>query len=58
MKRNHKKYKTKSVFVHKDEPVSGFIEMLDRMGSEGWEAISAWADELGNYVMLKKPISI
>jgi hypothetical protein len=57
MKRNSRKFKTKSVFVAKDEPVSGFVEMLNHMGAEGWEAISAWADELGNYVMLKKSVT-
>jgi hypothetical protein len=52
------RYKKSTIFVHKDEPVSHFIEILNRMGAEGWEAISAWADELGNYVLLKKPITI
>jgi hypothetical protein len=53
-----RKYKKSTIFVHKDEPIAHFIEILNRKGAEGWEAISAWADELGNYVLLKKPITI
>jgi hypothetical protein len=52
------KFKKRSIFVHRDEPVSHFVELLNRMRSEGWEAISAWADELGNHVLLKKPMTI
>jgi hypothetical protein len=51
------KYKKKTIFVHKDEPVARYVEILNRMGSEGWEAICAWADELGNYVRLKKQLA-
>ena len=52
------KFKKKSIFVHKDEPVSHFIEILNRMGSDGWETISVWADELGNHVLLKKHMAV
>ncbi len=52
------KFKKRSIFVHKDEPVSHFIEILNRMGSEGWETISVWADEMGNHVLLKKPLAV
>ena len=52
------KYKKSTIFVHKDEPVSHFIEILNRKGADGWETIAAWADELGNYVRMKKPITI
>jgi len=52
------KFKKSKIFVHKDEPVAHFIEILNRKGADGWEAISAWADELGNHVLLKKPITI
>jgi hypothetical protein len=55
MKRNDKK---STIFVHKDEPIAHFIEILNRKGAEGWEAISAWADEFGNHVLLKKPITV
>jgi hypothetical protein len=51
------KYKKSTIFVHKDEPVAHFIEILNRKGSQGWQAISAWADERGNYVQLKKQIA-
>jgi hypothetical protein len=53
-----RKYKKSTIFVHKDEPIDHYVEILNRLGAEGWEAISAWADELGNYVLLKKPITI
>jgi hypothetical protein len=51
-------YKKNTIFVHKDESFARYVEILNRMGSERWEAISAWADELGNHVVLKKPIAI
>jgi hypothetical protein len=53
-----RKYKKSTIFVHKDEPVTHFIEILNRKRADGWEAISAWADELGNHVLLKKPITV
>jgi hypothetical protein len=52
------KFKKSTIFVHKDEPVAHFIEILNRKGSEGWETIAAWADELGNYVRLKKQLAV
>ncbi|MGA9068773.1 MAG: hypothetical protein WB424_00875 [Terracidiphilus sp.] len=52
------KYKRRTIFVHKDESVSHFIDLLNRMGSDGWETISIWADELGNHVLLKKPLAV
>jgi hypothetical protein len=53
-----RKYKKSTIFVHNDEPIARYVEILNRLGAEGWEAISAWADGLGNYVLLKKPITI
>jgi NAD(P)H-hydrate repair Nnr-like enzyme with NAD(P)H-hydrate dehydratase domain len=53
-----RRYKKSTIFVHHDEPMSHFIEILNRKGADGWEAISAWADDLGNYVLLKKAITI
>ena len=52
------KYKKSTIFVHKDEPISRYVEILNRKGAEGWEAISAWADELGNHILLKKLVTI
>jgi hypothetical protein len=51
-----RKYKKNTIFVHRDEPFASYVEILNRMGSEGWETISAWADELGHYVTLQKPV--
>jgi|CZKF01.1.fsa_nt_gi hypothetical protein len=52
------KYRKRTIFVHKDEPVAHFIEILNRKGAEGWETIAAWADELGNYVRMKKQLAV
>ena len=52
------KFKKSTIFVHKDEPVAHFIEILNRKGADGWETIAAWADDLGNYVRLKKQMAV
>ena len=53
-----RRYKKSTIFVPNDESTSRYVEILNRMGAEGWEAISAWADGLGNYVLLKKAVTI